>query len=404
MRIIDLTLKDLSQIFRDKRSLLFLVAMPIIFTLFMGFAYKSGKDEDAVQDNRIPLGWVNNDPGGVVSQELFEMLSNSDSIRVVELAAAAANDSVRKGEVAGVLIAPAGYSEQAEAGDDPQLTLVTDTNSAQGQSIYQLLRTSVTKVMSAMEIARLSAGMTGKPADASELDAAFASASRAWAEADSASLVKVELAVEESFLGDWYGDNPYNQASPGILVQFAIMGLVSSGQILVQERKTRTLQRMMSTSMRSWEIIAGHTLAMFGVVFLQIALLVVFGQLALGVDYLRSPLGALLVSVALSLWVAAMGMLIGAMVKDDSQVILFALMAMFIFSALGGTWFPLEVSSGAFALIGKAMPSAWAMNGYQNILIRGLGLESAWLPTGMLLVYALGFFVLAVWRFRKMDM
>ncbi|NTW12053.1 MAG: ABC transporter permease [Anaerolineales bacterium] len=404
MRILDLTLKDLSQIFRDKRVLLFLVAMPIIFTLFMGFAYKSGKDNDASRDTRIPLGWVNNDPEGNVSKQLFEMLSNSDAVKLVELTSDAVDESVRKGEVAGVLVVPVGYSEQLQAGKEAQLTLVADTNSAQGQSIFQSLRTPVTQLMSAVEIARLSAETVGKPNDASELTETFASASQAWSESDSASLVKVELAIaEDDFLGDWYGDNPYNQASPGILVQFAIMSLVTSGQILVQERKSRTLQRMMSTSMRAWEIIAGHTLAMFGVVFLQIALLVVFGQLAVSVDYMNAPLGTLLLSVALSLWVAALGLLIGTLVKDDSQVVLFALMAMFILSALGGTWFPLEVSSGTFALIGKAMPSYWAMNGYQNILIRGLGSDSAWMPTLMLLVYALGFFVLAVWRFRKMD-
>ena len=403
MRIIDLALKDLSQVFRDKRSLMFLVAMPIVFTFFMGFAYKSGRDNDANRDSRIPLGWVNNDPNGYLSKQLFEMLSNSDSVRLVELTSDAVEESIRKGESAGALVVPAGYSEQVSAGKEPQLTLIADTNSAQGQSLFQLVRTSVTKLMSAVEIAWLSAETVGKPNDASELTESFASASQAWSEADSASLVKVEFAVEESFLGDWYGDNPYNQASPGILVQFAIMGLVASGQILVQERKTRTLQRLMSTAMRPWEIVAGHTLAMFAVVFAQIALLVVFGQLALSVDYLREPLGTLLVSVALSLWVAAMGLLIGTVVKDDSQVVLFALMAMFIFSALGGTWFPLEVASGAFAAIGKAMPSAWAMTGYQNILMRGLGLESAWMPTLILLAYALGFFVLAVWRFRKMD-
>jgi ABC-2 type transport system permease protein len=76
---------------------------------------------------------------------------------------------------------------------------------------------------------------------------------------------------------------------------------------------------------------------------------------------------------------------------------------MFLFSAMGGTWFPLETSSGAFAVIGKLMPSAWAMNGYQNILIRGLGSESACLPALVLIAYALGFFGLAVWRFRKMS-
>ncbi|MBI5353140.1 MAG: ABC transporter permease [Chloroflexi bacterium] len=403
MRILDIALKDLSQIFRDKRILLFLVAMPIVFTLFMGFAYKSGKNNDAAKDNRIPLGWVNNDANGLVSRQLFEMLSDSDSLRLVELTPNAVDESVRKGEVAGALIVPLGYSEQLSAGREAQLTLVADLNSAQGQSIFQSLRTPVTQLMSAVEIARLSAETLGKPNDASELNETFASASQSWSASDSASLVKVELAVKDNFLGDWYGDNPYNQASPGILVQFAIMSLVTSGQILVQERKSRTLQRMMSTSLRPWEIIAGHTLAMFGVVFFQIALLVVFGQLVVGVDYMNAPLGTLLISVALSLWVAAMGLLIGTLVKDDSQVVLFALLAMFILSALGGTWFPLEVSSGAFATIGKLMPSAWAMNGYQNILIRGLGLESVWLPTLALLAYALGFFVLAVWRFRKMD-
>jgi ABC-2 type transport system permease protein len=409
MRIIDLAIKDISQVIRDRRSLFFLVAMPIVFTFFMGFAYKSGLKDDASEDNRIPLGWVNNDADGYVSKQLFERLSNSDSIKLVILTPEAMNESVRKGEVAGALIVPAGYSEQASrkgmlsAGKDAQLTLIADPNSAQGQSLYQLLRTSVTQLMSAMEIARLSAEITGRPNDASEINETFASASQAWSETDSGSLIKVEMAVAEDEEGDWFGDNPYNQASPGILVQFAIMGLVSSGQILVQERKSHTLQRMMSTSMHSWEIIAGHVLAMFIIVFMQTLLLVAFGQLVLGVDYVSSPLGTLLVSVALGLWIAAMGLLIGTVVRDDSQVILFALMAMFILSALGGTWFPLEATSGAFAAIGKAMPSAWAMNGYQNILIRGQGIESALLPAGMLLAYSLLFFVLAIWRFRKMK-
>jgi ABC-2 type transport system permease protein len=179
--------------------------------------------------------------------------------------------------------------------------------------------------------------------------------------------------------------------------------LVTSGQILVQERKTRTLQRMMTTSLRAWQIVAGHMLAMFAVVFLQVALLAVFGQFVLGVNYSHAPLGILLVSVALGLWIASMGLLIGVLVKNDSQVVLFSLLAMFVFSAMGGTWFPLEASSGAFAAVGKLLPSAWAMSGYQNILIRGLGSQSAVGPAAALLAYAVGFFALAVWRFRKME-
>jgi ABC-2 type transport system permease protein len=130
---------------------------------------------------------------------------------------------------------------------------------------------------------------------------------------------------------------------------------------------------------------------------------VVFGQLALGVDYSRQPAAILLVSIGLGLWVAALGLLVGVLAKDDSQVVLFSLMGMFLFSALGGTWFPLEATGGAFAAVGKLMPSAWAMTGYQNILIRGLGLSSAWMPMFILMAYAVGFFVLAVWRLKKTE-
>lgn len=401
MRILDIALKDLSQIFRDKRSLLFLVAMPIVFTLFMGFAYKSGEDNTPA-DNRIPLGWVNNDPGGALSRQLYDMLSTSDSVKLEKLLPEAIDDAIRNGDVAGALVIPQGFSAFPDL-SPAALTLVVDPTSATGQSLFQLLRTPVTQLFSSVEIARLSAETTGVAEDAAEWIAAFAVASQAWSEANSASLVKVEIAESQDEEG-WFGDNPYNQASPGILVQFAIMGMVTSGQILVQERKSRTLQRTMTTSLRPWQIITGHILAMFVLVFLQVALLVVFGQLVLGVNYFRESIGVLLVSVSMGLWIAAMGLLISVLAKDDSQVVLFSLIAMFVFSGLGGTWFPLEASSGAYAAIGRLTPSAWAMNGYQNILIRGLGLESVWTPVLVLMLYALGFFALAVWRLKRMEM
>src|SRR5512140_1086481 len=122
MRIIDLTLKDLMQLLRDKRSLLFMVAMPIVFTLFMGFAYKGNGDETA-SDTRIALGWVNNEPDGLLSQQLYTLLSDSGDIKLVDLTLETANEAVRKGEVAGALIVPAGFSEGL-AGSPVQLTLV----------------------------------------------------------------------------------------------------------------------------------------------------------------------------------------------------------------------------------------------------------------------------------------
>lgn len=405
MKILNLTIKDLSQILREKRTLLFLVAMPVIFTFFMGLSYRSA-DNNEVADNRIPLAVVDSQPEAMLNKALYARLDSSEALKPVDLSKAEALDALSQGKVDGVLLIPDGFSPQAMEGKTASLSLIAEPTTMQGQALYQLLRGPVSQLMSAVEISQEAVTVVGaqKAVEPSlEQKAAFELAWEKWEANSQLSLVDLRQAVGQKS-DDPYGGNPYNQSSPGILVQFAIFGLVTSAQILVQERKTRTLQRLMTTGMKTWEIVAGHMLAMFALVFLQMVLLVAFGQWVLKVDYLSQPLGTLLVIVALGLWVAAMGLFIGIQAKGEEQVILFSLIAMFLFSALGGTWFSLESAGGAFAAIGRLTPSAWAMNGLQNILIRGLGLASVGQPVVILLAYALGFFALAMWRFRKMEL
>ena len=79
MRIIDLALKDLRQVFRDRKSLLFLLVMPIVFTFFFGFAFAKPAGEE---DNRLKVGIVNQDPQGILSQSLLDLLSASAAVMV----------------------------------------------------------------------------------------------------------------------------------------------------------------------------------------------------------------------------------------------------------------------------------------------------------------------------------
>jgi ABC-2 type transport system permease protein len=183
-------------------------------------------------------------------------------------------------------------------------------------------------------------------------------------------------------------------------VQFAVFGLVTSATILVDERKSGTLQRLMTTSMSSAEIIAGHMLAMFCLVMMQSLLLVFFAQFLLNIDYFSQAAAILLVLVTLGLWVASLGLFIGVVAKDENQVVLFSLISMFLFSGLGGAWFPLESAGSAFAAAAHLTPTFYAMQGLQNILIRGQGINSVFMPAALLLLFALLFFSLALWRFR----
>ena len=81
MRIIDIALKDLLEIMRDKKSLLFLVLMPVVFTVFMGFAFRASEGEV-----RLPVGWLDSDPQGVLGAQLRALVDATEGIDVVPLA------------------------------------------------------------------------------------------------------------------------------------------------------------------------------------------------------------------------------------------------------------------------------------------------------------------------------
>ena len=397
MRILDLAINDLVQILRDRKSLLFLVAMPVVFTVFMGFVYRSPAQ---ASDTRLPLGWVDGDPQGALSQAIRTMFENSGAFRIVDVERSKASGMVASGQFAAAVIIPPGFSQRTLSGESAPVTLLGDEASNTGQQVLQLARPLILRLNSAAAIARITNQHSG--AVQAALLTSFDQAVQAWSQMDAGEPVVVsEMARGQSNGEGSASDNQYNQTSPGIMVMFSIFSLVTSASLLVAERKTRTLQRLMTTAIKPWQIIAGHLLAMFSLVFLQSLMLVVFGQLVLKVDYLHQPLGTFLVVVGLGLWVASMGLLIGVIAKGDEQVVLYSMVAMFVFAALGGAWFPLETAGGAFATIGHLTPAAWAMDGFQNILVRGLGLGSVLLSTGILLAYALGFFGLATWRFRK---
>jgi ABC-2 type transport system permease protein len=207
------------------------------------------------------------------------------------------------------------------------------------------------------------------------------------------------MAIEQT-VADESASLGFTQSSPGMMVQFAIFGLITSAMVLVLERKSGALKRLLTTPISKVELIGGHTLAMFLIIFLQQVLLVLIGQFFFDVNYADEPLAILLMITVLATWAASLGLLISAISKKEEQVVVLSLVAMFIFASLGGAWFPLEVAGEAFATIGHLMPTAWAMDGFQNIVVRGLDFSSVLLPAGILLGYSLVFFVLAVWRFQ----
>jgi ABC-2 type transport system permease protein len=405
MRTIDLALKDIRQVLRDRRSLAFLMVMPVVFTLFFGFAMGN---QPSAGDQRLKIGVVNRDPDGLLSQALLNLLNGSDTIRpelVDEKDAPQIDSRVVKGELAAGLVIPQDFSTGLLSGNGPQLEVINNEETQDGETARRGLQTTITRVVGMAETARISLKAFESTSGALEpaprdtyLKDAVARAAQEWQAAPLS--IQAYAAASPAEKTDPMATNPYNQFSPGMMVMFAIFGLTSAAMVMVSERKNGAMARLLTTPMTKAELIGGHILGMFLVFFAQQLLLVIFGQLVLKVDYFRQPAATLLMIAALSLWVAAFGLLISSLVKKEEQVILFAMIGMFLFSALGGSWFSLEMVGKTFSTIGHLTPTAWAIDGFQNVIMRGLGLESVLLPVGIILAYSAVFFGVAIWKFR----
>jgi ABC-2 type transport system permease protein len=194
--------------------------------------------------------------------------------------------------------------------------------------------------------------------------------------------------------------NDYSHSSAGVMVQFAMAGIIGAAEIMVLERKSGALRRLLTTPIARLGILLGHFLTMYLMILVQLVVLVLFGQFALNVDYLREPVGALLMILITAFWAASLGLLIGILAKTQEHVMIFSILIMLGLSGLGGAWMPLEFTSQTFRTVGHLTPTAWAIDGFENIVVRGLGLKSVLMPAGILLAFAAVFFAVGAWRFQ----
>ena len=400
MRVLDLAAKDLKQLLRDWKAAFFLLVMPIAFTLLFSFIF-GGQGN---QDSRVKVGFLDQD-GDALSVHLLALLESSEAVRplvLTDATPAEARRQVEDGDLAAVLIVPAGYSEPVLtlSGNPPPKPLVVARDTDAGRVAESGIQAAVIRLLGAAQAAQLTALAyqgEGQTADEAFIREALDRAIRAWEDPP------LQVAVHQS--GEAKEAEPQRSngaahASAGMMVQFAMAGLIGAGGVLVLERKSGALRRLLTTPISRPEIILGHFAAMLTMILVQLLLLVAFGQLALGVDYLREPLATLLMIITTALWSASMGLLVGVVARTEEQVMIISMMAMLLLAGLGGAWIPLEFTGPAFQAVGRLTPTAWAVDGFENIVIRGLGLEAVLLPAAILLAYAVGFFALAVWRFR----
>lgn len=191
----------------------------------------------------------------------------------------------------------------------------------------------------------------------------------------------------------------FEQAVPGIIVMFTILVLLTSGgSMLVNERNQGLLRRLASAPVSRSEVVAGKWggRMMLGAVQMTVALLIgtyVF-KMAWGPDLA-------MVLLVLAVWAgfcASAGLLLGSLATTEGQAAGLGVFAANGLAALGGCWWPIEVTPPWMQFVQKLTPTGWTMDAMHKLISFQSGAAAA-IPQVLLLLVAT--FLLAAMATRR---
>jgi ABC-2 type transport system permease protein len=107
-----------------------------------------------------------------------------------------------------------------------------------------------------------------------------------------------------------------------------------------------------------------------------------------------------MVMVSLSVLAASFGLLISSVFRSEQAVVATTVIAANLLAVLGGAWFPLEVASASFSRVAHFLPTAWVVDSFHGIILKGWGVGDVLFAVGIVWAWIVVVFALAVWRFR----
>ena len=184
---------------------------------------------------------------------------------------------------------------------------------------------------------------------------------------------------------------------------FTMLVLLTSGAILlVVEREEGLLRRLASTPLDRGSIVLGKWTARMGMGLVQIGFGMLVGTLVFRMDWgpALPMLGAVLVGWAA--FNASLAIVLANAARSTGQMAGIGLMTTMLFAALGGCWWPIEITPGWMQSLQLLLPSGWAMDAMHRLISFGQGPAAVLPHVAALLALALltGWLAAMTFRFR----
>ena len=352
-----LALREVRSYLQDKGDLAATLLLPIaVFalmygafggeTLFHGTAYI-----------------VNQDPGGKYSTILLDRLGKLNNLDVNLLSDSEAESQLQKANLQMVTYIPPEFSSNLETGKTVHVVFHQRGNGGQeGQIVASIVRSKAQEISqeaSLKKAVRAASGSTQTHAD--NITQRFLDS-----EANSPFITIKEVPIGAA-------PNPVNQFLSGVITMFVLFATSISSQALIEERRNKTLERLLTTRLTAGELFFGKFLANTARAFVQSLILLLLAAIVFRLFTPLTFMEASVVALVFSAAAGALGLLIGSASKSPAQASTISALITMSMTMLGGTFFTIAEGSTLF-LISRFSLNTYANDAFRAVISRGQNL------------------------------
>ena len=370
-RLRSLIRKEFIQITRDARTLILVMVIPVMQLLLLGYA--------ATNDVRnIPLAVFDQDRGSA-ARALLDAYRAADYFRIAYDVDAEADlrALIDNGEARAGLIIPPGYSDAIQGGGSAQVIFVLDgsdpTVASTALSAAQLIgQAHATQVMeSRLERGGLANAITPP--------------------------IEVRTSV-------WYNPDLVSAhfMIPGVIgmILYALTSILTATAI-VRERERGTIEQLIVTPIRSWELVVGKLLPYVVLAFLNVLEVLALGHWWFGVP-IRGDIWLILAMSGLFLLSSLGTGLFASTIANTQQEAMLSVWMMLLPSIfLAGFFFPLEAMPKVLQWISYVFPLRYYLAIIRSLMLKGVGIAAVQEEVLALAAFGIIIMTAAALRFRK---
>ena len=363
--------KELLHMVRDPRTLIFIFIMPVLQLLLLGYANNTDIknvptvifDQSNSQASRALL-----DAFKVTGYFSFDYIASTD---------AEVDNLIAAGKVKVGITIPPNYNSNLLSGNPAQVSVLIDGSDP----------TTASAVLSAATLAGQAHGTT---LEIQKL---------ALAGVHGLGVSPVDVRTRVLYNPDLLG--AYNIV-PGLIAMILFQTATSLTALsIVRERERSTIEQLIVTPIRSWELILAKIIPYILVSFADMLLILVIGTFWFGVP-IRGSLWLLFAMTGLYLLpTLGLGLLISTFANTQQQAQLMTMPILLPAMMLSGFIFPVASLPVFLQIVGQLFPLTPFIYMLRAIVIKGVGIEMIIPQVIALAVFAFLFLGAAVLRFSK---